>query len=84
MHAGYGLRLSGATFSTPTTSTFTVPHELDPLGLTSRRPLLDLLFDASSQTPLEVARDPKRLGAEIGFLAILHTWSSNLLHHPHS
>jgi Putative transposase/Transposase zinc-binding domain len=62
---------------------FTVPHDLNPLGLTSRRPFLDLLFDASSQTLLEVARDPKRLGAEIGFLAILHTWSSNLLPHYH-
>jgi Putative transposase/Transposase zinc-binding domain len=62
---------------------FTVPHELNPLALSSRRPLLDLLFDASSQTLLEVARDPKRLGAEIGFLSILHTWSSNLLPHYH-
>jgi hypothetical protein len=62
---------------------FTVPHELNPLALASRKPLLDLLFDASSQTLLEVARDPKRLGAEIGFLSILHTWSSNLLPHYH-
>jgi hypothetical protein len=62
---------------------FTVPHELNPLALTSPRPLLDLLFEASSQTLLEVARDPKRLGAEIGFLSILHTWSSNLLPHYH-
>ena len=62
---------------------FTVPHELNPLGLTSRRRFLDLLFEASSQTLLEVAADPKRLGAEIGFLAILHTWSSNLLPHYH-
>jgi hypothetical protein len=60
-----------------------VPHELNPLGLTSRRRFLDLLFEASSQTLLEVAADPKRLGAEIGFLAILHTWSSNLLPHYH-
>lgn len=62
---------------------FTLPHELNPLALTSRRPLLDLLFDASSQTLLEVAADPKRLGAEIGFLSILHTWGSNLLPHYH-
>ncbi len=62
---------------------FTVPHELNPLGLTSRRLFLDLLFEASSQTLLEVAADPKRLGAEIGFLSILHTWSSNLLPHYH-
>jgi hypothetical protein len=57
---------------------FTLPHELNPLALTSRRPLLELLFDASSQTLLEVAADPKRLGAEIGFLSILHTWGSNV------
>jgi hypothetical protein len=63
---------------------FTLPHELNPLALASRRTLLDLLFDASSQTLLEVAADPKRLGAEIGFLSILHTWGSNLLLHPHS
>ena len=62
---------------------FTLPHELNPLALTSRRPLLDLLFEASSQTLLEVAADPKRLGAEIGFLSILHTWGSNLLPHYH-
>jgi hypothetical protein len=63
---------------------FTLPHELNPLGLTSPRPFLDLLFDASSHTLLKVAADPQRLGAEIGFLSILHTWSSNLLPHPHS
>ena len=62
---------------------FTLPHELNPLALTSRRPLLDLLFEAVSQTLLEVARDPQRLGAEIGFLSILRTWGSNLLPHYH-
>src|SRR3974390_1925799 len=62
---------------------FTLPHQLNPLGLTSPTPFLDLLFDASSQALLEVARDPQRLGAEIGFLSILHTWSSNLLVHFH-
>ena len=62
---------------------FTLPHELNPLALTSRRPLLDLLFEVSSQTLLEVAADPKRIGAEIGFLSILHTWGSNLLPHYH-
>jgi Putative transposase/Transposase zinc-binding domain len=62
---------------------FTVPHELNPLALTTPGPLLDLLFEASSQTLLEVAADPRRLGAEIGFLSILHTWSSNLLPHYH-
>jgi Putative transposase/Transposase zinc-binding domain len=62
---------------------FTVPHELNPLALTTPRRFFDLLFEASSQTLLEVAADPKRLGAQIGFLSILHTWSSNLLPHYH-
>jgi hypothetical protein len=62
---------------------FTLPHELNPLALTSPGPLLDLLFEAVSQTLLEVAADPQRLGAEIGFLSILHTWGSNLLPHYH-
>ena len=57
---------------------FTLPHELNPLALTTPKRFFDLLFEASSQTLLEVAADPKRLGAEIGFLSILHTWSSNL------
>jgi hypothetical protein len=62
---------------------FTVPHELNPLALTSPKVIFDLLFEASSQALLEVAADPKRLGAEIGFLSLLHTWSSNLLGHYH-
>lgn len=62
---------------------FTVPHELNPLALTTPSRFFALLFEASSQTLLEVARDPKRLGAEIGFLSILHTWSSNLVPHYH-
>jgi hypothetical protein len=62
---------------------FTLPHELNPLALTSPKRFLDLLFEASSQTLLEVAADSRRLGAEIGFLSILHTWSSNLLGHYH-
>ena len=43
-------------------------------GWTSPQPILDLLFDASSQALLEVAPRPDHLGAEIGFLSILHTW----------
>ena len=62
---------------------FTVPHELNPLALNSPARFYDLLFAASSQTLLEVAADPKRLGAEIGFLSILHSWGSNVLLHPH-
>jgi hypothetical protein len=62
---------------------FTPPHELIPLALTNAACFYDLLFSASSQTLLEVSADPKRLGADIGFLAILHSWSQTLLSHPH-
>ena len=62
---------------------FTVPHELNVLALVNPRSFYDLLFAASAQTLLEVAADPKHLGAEIGAISILHTWGQNLLLHPH-
>jgi len=62
---------------------FTVPDRLAQLALQNRRVFYGLLFRAVSETLLEIAADPKRLGAQIGFLAVLHTWSQNLLHHPH-
>jgi hypothetical protein len=43
----------------------------------------DILFRAASETLRTIAADPKHLGAEIGFLGVLHTWGQNLLHHPH-
>ncbi len=63
--------------------TFTVPAPLKPLTLQNQQLMYGLLFRAVSQTLLEIAADPRRLGAQIGFLAVLHTWSQNLLHHPH-
>ena len=62
---------------------FTLPHELSTLVLQNKRLLYDLLFRASAATMLEVARDPKHLGADIGLLSVLHTWGQNLQHHPH-
>jgi hypothetical protein len=62
---------------------FTHPHELAPLAFHNKKMLYGLLFRASSATLLEIAADPKHLGAEIGFLSVLHTWGQNLLHHPH-
>ena len=62
---------------------FTVPHELNVLALDNAHRFYDLLFTASAQAALEVAADPKHLGAEIGLIAILHTWGQNLLLHPH-
>lgn len=62
---------------------FTVPHELNVLALENPRLFYDLLFTATAQTLLQIASDPKHLGAEIGVIAILHTWGQNLLLHPH-
>src|SRR4051812_7676657 len=63
---------------------FTLPHELSPLALANKRILYDLLFRASAATLLEIAADPKHLGADIGFMTVLHTWGQNVLQNPHS
>jgi hypothetical protein len=62
---------------------FTLPRELAPLALQNKRVIYGLLFRASADTLLEVARDPRHLGAEIGFFSVLHTWDQRLQHHPH-
>ncbi len=62
---------------------FTLPHELSALALGNKRLIYDLLYRASAAALLELARDPKHLGADIGFLGVLHTWGQNLEHHPH-
>ena len=62
---------------------FTLPHELHSLILQNETELYGLLFRSVAETLLEVARNPKHLGAEIGFFGILHTWGQNLLFHPH-
>ena len=62
---------------------FTVPQEIAAVAFQNKKIVYTILFRAVSQTLLEIAADPKRLGAEIGFLAVLHTWTQTLLHHPH-
>ncbi|MGC2616576.1 MAG: IS91 family transposase [Terracidiphilus sp.] len=62
---------------------FTLPHELSGLVLQNKRLLYDLLFRTSAASLLELASDPKHLGADIGFLGVLHTWGQNLQVHPH-
>jgi len=62
---------------------FTLPHALDPLCRRNAALLYTLLLRASGATLLEVAADPKHLGATIGFLSILHTWGQTLIRHPH-
>jgi hypothetical protein len=63
---------------------FTLPEQLAPLALRNQRLLYDLLFRAASEALLEIAADPRHLGARIGILAVLHTWSQNLRQNPHS
>jgi len=62
---------------------FTLPHELAPLALANKKTMYTLLFRLSAETLLELARDPRLLGAEIGFFSVLHTWNQKLEHHPH-
>jgi hypothetical protein len=62
---------------------FTIPQQLAPLVLQNQRVCYGLLFRAVSETLQEIAADDRHLGAKIGILAVLHTWSQNLLHHPH-
>src|ERR1035437_8461954 len=69
--------------STTFMSSLRSPNELSWLALQNKKIVYDLLFRASAATLLEIAADPKHLGAEIGFLSVLHTWGQNLQHHPH-
>jgi hypothetical protein len=62
---------------------FTLPDQLSSLALQNKRVIYGLLFKAASETLLEIAADPRHLGAQIGFLAVLHTWGQTLQHHPH-
>lgn len=62
---------------------FTVPDILNPLFRADPARAYRLLFAAASETPIEVAANPRHLGAKIGFTAVLHTWTQTLLFHPH-
>ncbi|HSM78008.1 MAG TPA: IS91 family transposase, partial [Bryobacteraceae bacterium] len=62
---------------------FTLPEPVAAIALRNKEAVYGILFRAAAETMLTIARDPKHLGAEIGFFAILHTWGQNLLHHPH-
>jgi len=62
---------------------FTIPEDLNYMALTNQKEVYSILFQAASETLLELGRESKYLGAEIGFTSILHTWGQNLMHHPH-
>ena len=62
---------------------FTLPEELSWIAFRNKRQCYGLLMRTAAETLRTIAADPRHLGAEIGFLAVLHTWSQSLLHHPH-
>ncbi len=62
---------------------FTLPPRVASLALQNKKVIYDLLFRTSAETLLEIAQDPKHLGAEIGFFSVLHTWNQKLGLHPH-
>jgi hypothetical protein len=62
---------------------FTLPQELSELAIHNREQIFTLLFKASSKTLKALGKDPKYLGAALGFSSILHTWGQNLMFHPH-
>ncbi|MFH0980531.1 MAG: IS91 family transposase [Planctomycetota bacterium] len=62
---------------------FTIPEQLNPIALRNKRLIYGLLFKAAGETLLQLGSDSKRLGAQVGFTAVLHTWGQNLLFHPH-
>jgi hypothetical protein len=62
---------------------YTLPSQLRDVAHQNKRVVYDILMKASAETTLQIAADPKRLGAKIGITAVLHTWGSAMTHHPH-
>jgi hypothetical protein len=62
---------------------FTIPDTIAALALRNKAVVYGILFRAAAQTLRTIAADPRHLGASIGFFAVLHTWGSTLVHHPH-
>jgi hypothetical protein len=62
---------------------FTLPAPVAEIAFHNKATVYAILFRTAAETLRTIAADPKHLGAEIGFLAVLHTWGQNLHHHPH-
>ena len=62
---------------------FTVPAPIAEIALHNKAVVYGILFTAAAETLRVIAADPRHLGAEIGLVAVLHTWGQNLHHHPH-
>lgn len=63
--------------------TFTVPEEIRHFIRSNQKIALDLLFACSAKAMQDLAGNPRRLGAQLGMLGVLHTWSRTLVYHPH-
>jgi hypothetical protein len=62
---------------------FTLPQPIAAIALQNKSEVYNILFRTAAETLLTIAADPQHLGAQIGFLAVLHSWGQTLLHHPH-
>ena len=62
---------------------FTVPAPVAEIAFQNKQTVYAILFRAAAETLRTIAADPKHLGAELGVIAVLHTWGQNLHHHPH-
>jgi hypothetical protein len=62
---------------------FTIPEPIAAIALQNKRVVYNILFRSTAATLRTIAADPHHLGAEIGFIAVLHTWGQTLQHHPH-
>jgi hypothetical protein len=62
---------------------FTVPAQVAEIAFQNKAAVYAILFRAAAETLRRIAADPKHLGVEVGFIAVLHTWGQNLHHHPH-
>jgi len=62
---------------------FTIPEELNRIALQNNKVVYDILFKSASETLLQLGKDKKHLGAEIGIISVLHTWGQTLIEHPH-
>ena len=80
-----GWKIAAPNFSTPSISMWSLRcrNRLPPSPTRTRTVVYGILFRATAETLRTIAADPKHLGAEIGFFAVLHSWGQNLLHHPH-
>jgi Putative transposase/Transposase zinc-binding domain len=62
---------------------FTLPAPVAEIAFQNKETVYAILFRTAAETLRTIAADPKHLGAEIGLVAVLHTWGQNLHHHPH-